>query len=211
MRRCPSSAQVDVSRLLDASSQLYYIAPIWLPSPLPPHEQGRRLEGKYRRYNPPQHSWRSCSYLPILSIAATAIMWVLRSPTNDLETVCVHLSAFAPVGKASMSRWGNPIALGGNTGRSSGPLPSLRNPLHGPAINPCAIFDLRTRQRIRYTYTFDKRTYQRYAVTYSPSANSEICPSVLERRTISTLSASDLDQDLSGAHASGFGTYQCAG
>lgn len=95
---------------------------------------------------------------------------VLRH-TNDLETVYGHLSAFL-VEPDQYVRAGDPIALGGNTGRSTGPHLHFETRYMGYAINPCAIFDFANQTTHTDTYTFNKSTYQN-ARNFSPSANSE--------------------------------------
>lgn len=94
---------------------------------------------------------------------------VLRH-TNDLETVYGHLSVFI-VEEGQYVKAGDPIGLGGNTGRSTGPHLHFETRYMGYAINPCAIFDFANQTTHTDTYTFDKRTYQK-ARNYDPSANS---------------------------------------
>ena len=93
---------------------------------------------------------------------------VLRH-TNDLETVYGHLSAFL-VEPDQYVKAGDPIALGGNTGRSTGPHLHFETRYMGYAINPCAIFDFANQTTHTDTYTFDKSTYQK-ARNYSQAAN----------------------------------------
>lgn len=95
---------------------------------------------------------------------------VLRH-TNDLETVYGHLSAFL-VEEDQYVKAGEPIALGGNTGRSTGPHLHFETRYMGYAINPCAIFDFANQTTHTDLYTFDKRTYQK-ARNYDPAANSQ--------------------------------------
>ena len=97
--------------------------------------------------------------------------YVVLRHTNDLETVYGHLSAFL-CEEGQYVKVGDPIALGGNTGRSTGPHLHFETRYMGYAINPCAIFDFANQTTHTDTYTFDKRTYQN-ARNYSPAANSE--------------------------------------
>jgi len=97
--------------------------------------------------------------------------YVVLRHTNDLETVYGHLSAFL-VEPDQYVKAGTPIALGGNTGRSTGPHLHFETRYMGYAINPCAIFDFANQTTHTDTYTFDKRTYQK-ARNFSPAANSE--------------------------------------
>ena len=65
---------------------------------------------------------------------------ILRHP-NGLETVYGHLNK-ALVKPDQVVRAGQPIALGGSTGRSTGPHLHFETRYMGYAINPSAIFDL---------------------------------------------------------------------
>ena len=64
---------------------------------------------------------------------------VIRHP-NGLETVYGHLSKFL-VGVNDLVRAGDPIALGGNTGRSTGSHLHFETRFLGQAINPADIID----------------------------------------------------------------------
>lgn len=64
---------------------------------------------------------------------------VVRHP-NGLETVYGHLSKFL-VGVNDIVRAGDPIALGGNTGRSTGSHLHFETRFLGQAINPAEIID----------------------------------------------------------------------
>ena len=95
--------------------------------------------------------------------------YVVLRHTNDLETVYGHLSKFL-VEPDAYVKAGDPIALGGNTGRSTGPHLHFETRYMGYAINPCAIFDFANQTTHTDTYTFDKRTYQQ-ARNFSVAAN----------------------------------------
>lgn len=97
--------------------------------------------------------------------------YVVVRHTNDLETVYGHLSGYL-VEPGQYVRAGEPIALGGNTGRSTGPHLHFETRYMGYAINPCAIFDFANQTTHTDTYTFDKRTYQE-ARNFDPEANIE--------------------------------------
>lgn len=97
--------------------------------------------------------------------------YVVVRHTNDLETVYGHLSAFL-VEPDQYVRAGEPIALGGNTGRSTGPHLHFETRYMGYPINPCAIFDFANQTTHTDTYTFDRNTYQN-ARNFDPAANSE--------------------------------------
>lgn len=90
---------------------------------------------------------------------------------NDLETVYGHLSKFL-VKPDQYVKVGDPIALGGNTGRSTGPHLHFETRYMGYAINPSAIFDFANQCTHTDTYAFDKRTYTK-ARNFSPEANAQ--------------------------------------
>lgn len=95
---------------------------------------------------------------------------ILRHP-NDLETVYGHLSKFL-VKDGQDVKAGQPIALGGNTGRSFGSHLHFETRYMGYPINPSAIFDFANQTVHTDTYTFTKRTYKR-ARNFDPAANEE--------------------------------------
>lgn len=97
--------------------------------------------------------------------------YVVLRHTNSLETVYGHLSKFL-VEPDQYVKAGDPIALGGNTGRSTGPHLHFETRYMGYAINPSAIFDFANQTTHTDFYTFDKNTYQK-ARNFSPSANAE--------------------------------------
>lgn len=108
--------------------------------------------------------------------------YVVVRHTNDLETVYGHLSGFL-VKNGDYVKAGDPIALGGNTGRSTGPHLHFETRYMGYAINPCAIFDFANQTTHTDTYTFDKNTYQN-ARNFSPAANSEYAREYLKKNPV---------------------------
>jgi len=96
--------------------------------------------------------------------------YVVIRHTNDLETVYGHLSKFL-VEPDTYVHAGDPIALAGNTGRSTGSHLHFETRYMGYAINPAAIFDFANQTTHTDTYTFDKKTYQK-ARNFSPEANA---------------------------------------
>lgn len=94
--------------------------------------------------------------------------YVIVRHENGLETVYGHLSRFL-VRPDQYVHAGQPIALGGNTGRSTGPHLHFETRFMGYAINPAAIFDFRNQTTHTDYYTFSKRTYED-ARDYSPNA-----------------------------------------
>lgn len=97
-------------------------------------------------------------------------MYIVIRHGNQLETVYGHLSEWL-VKPDDYVKAGQPIALGGNTGRSTGPHLHFETRYMGYAINPCAIFDFANQTTHTDTYTFDKKTYQN-ARNFSPEANN---------------------------------------
>jgi len=96
--------------------------------------------------------------------------YVVIRHTNDLETVYGHLSKFL-VDPEQYVRAGDPIALAGNTGRSTGSHLHFETRYMGYAINPAAIFDFANQTTHTDFFTFDKHTYQN-ARNFSPEANA---------------------------------------
>ena len=93
--------------------------------------------------------------------------YVIVRHENGLETVYGHLSRFL-VKPDQYVKAGQPIALSGNTGRSTGPHLHFETRFMGYAINPEAIFDFANRCTHTDSYTFSKSTYTK-ARDYSPS------------------------------------------
>lgn len=82
---------------------------------------------------------------------------ILRHP-NDLETVYGHMNRIL-VKPNQMVKAGQPIGLGGSTGRSTGPHLHFETRYMGYAINPQAIFDFAGKTVHTDTYKFTKNTY----------------------------------------------------
>lgn len=97
--------------------------------------------------------------------------YVILRHTNGLETVYGHLSKFL-VEPDQDVKAGEPIALGGNTGRSFGSHLHFETRYMGLPINPAAIFDFANQTVHTDTYTFDKQTYKK-ARNFDPAANTE--------------------------------------
>lgn len=95
---------------------------------------------------------------------------ILRHP-NDLETVYGHLNKFL-VKRDQYVKAGDPIGLGGSTGRSTGPHLHFETRYMGYAINPSAIFDFANHTTHTDTYTFDKNRYKE-ARNYAPSKSEQ--------------------------------------
>ena len=81
---------------------------------------------------------------------------VLRHP-NGLETVYGHLSKKL-VAENDIVHAGDPIALGGNTGRSTGPHLHFETRILGNAINPALMFDFPHQKAKTDYYVYEKNT-----------------------------------------------------
>ena len=79
---------------------------------------------------------------------------------NGLETIYGHMSAQL-VEEDQEVRAGDPIGLGGNTGRSTGSHLHFETRLCGVALNPALMFDFRNQDVIDDYYMFHKSSYQR--------------------------------------------------
>lgn len=91
--------------------------------------------------------------------------YVVMRHENGLETVYGHLSRFL-VKPNQYVKAGDPIALGGNTGRSTGAHLHFECRYLGIPINPAAIIDFENQVPHKDIFAFDKRTYgksQKYA------------------------------------------------
>lgn len=95
-------------------------------------------------------------------------LYVVIRHNNRLETVYGHLSKFL-VQPDDYVKAGDPIALGGNTGRSTGPHLHFETRYMGYAINPAAIFDFANHTTHTDQYLFTKNTYMN-ARDYAPDA-----------------------------------------
>lgn len=97
-------------------------------------------------------------------------LYVVVRHNNRLETVYGHLSKFL-VQPDDYVKAGDPIALGGNTGRSTGPHLHFETRYMGYAINPAAIFDFANHTTHTDQYLFTKNTYMN-ARDYAPDAST---------------------------------------
>ncbi|MCM1484334.1 MAG: M23 family metallopeptidase [Muribaculaceae bacterium] len=87
-------------------------------------------------------------------------LYVVVRHDNGLETVYGHLSKFL-VKPNQRVRAGEPIALGGNTGRSTGPHLHFETRFLGLAVNPEAIIDFQHGVTHKDIFTFNKASYDK--------------------------------------------------
>ena len=79
---------------------------------------------------------------------------------NGLETYYGHMSAWL-VNENDEVRAGDPIGLGGNTGRSTGSHLHFETRICGVALNPALMFDFRNQDVTGDFYTFRRSNYAR--------------------------------------------------
>ena len=82
---------------------------------------------------------------------------------NGLETIYGHMSKHL-VEENQVVKAGDPIGLGGNTGRSTGSHLHFETRLCGVALNPALMFDFRNQDVTGDTYMLHKDTYQNESV-----------------------------------------------
>ena len=84
--------------------------------------------------------------------------YIVIRHNNGLETIYGHLSKQI-VTENQIVRAGDPIGLGGNTGRSTGSHLHFETRLCGVALNPALMFDFRNQDVTGDFYTFNEDTY----------------------------------------------------
>jgi hypothetical protein len=85
--------------------------------------------------------------------------YVVIRHNNGLETIYGHLSKQL-VSENQEVRAGEPIGLGGNTGRSTGSHLHFETRLCGVALNPALMFDFRNQDITGDYYVFNRSTYK---------------------------------------------------
>ena len=85
--------------------------------------------------------------------------YVVIRHNNGLETLYGHMSAQL-VEENQVVRAGEPIGLGGNTGRSTGSHLHFETRLCGVAINPALMFDFREQDVVGDSYLFRRDSYK---------------------------------------------------
>lgn len=96
--------------------------------------------------------------------------YVVMTHNDGFETIYGHLSKFL-VEPGQYVKVGDAIALGGNTGRSTGPHLHFETRFMGYAINPAAIFDFTNKTTHTDTFTFNKSTFKQ-GRDYSPKGRN---------------------------------------
>jgi len=89
--------------------------------------------------------------------------YVVIRHDNGLETYYAHMSKHL-VEENQEVRAGDPIGLGGNTGRSTGSHLHFETRLCGIALNPALLFDFRNQDVVDDYYMFRKATYKKESV-----------------------------------------------
>jgi murein DD-endopeptidase MepM/ murein hydrolase activator NlpD len=88
--------------------------------------------------------------------------YVVIRHANGLETIYGHMSKQLVTENQDV-RAGEPIGLGGNTGRSTGSHLHFETRLCGVALNPALMFDFRNQDVVADEYVYRKSTYSKEA------------------------------------------------
>lgn len=91
---------------------------------------------------------------------------------NGLETIYGHMSKHL-VKENQTVKAGDPIGLGGNTGRSTGSHLHFETRLCGVALNPALMFDFRNQDVTSDTYMFHKDTYENESILANKRSDNE--------------------------------------
>ena len=97
--------------------------------------------------------------------------YVVIRHNNGLETVYGHMSKWL-VEENQNVRAGQPIGLGGNTGRSTGSHLHFETRLCGLAINPTTFFDFVNQDVVADSYLFRKANFRRETASMRTSSRN---------------------------------------
>lgn len=97
--------------------------------------------------------------------------YVVLTHADGMETIYGHLS-YALVSQGQFVEMGHPVAIGGNTGNSTGPHLHFETRLGGMAVDPTLIFDF-----------YGKYRYQRHTNLTDHSASAQSSRPISNRRT----------------------------
>ena len=99
--------------------------------------------------------------------------YVVIRHNNGLETIYGHLSKHL-VKENQTVRAGQPIGLGGNTGRSTGSHLHFETRLCGVALNPALFFDFRNQDITGDSYTFRRSTLDRESLKATAARGQKV-------------------------------------
>lgn len=100
-------------------------------------------------------------------------LYVVVRHDNGLETIYGHLSKHL-VAEDQLVKAGEPIGLGGNTGRSTGSHLHFETRFLGIAINPALMFNFEAQDIVADTYTFRSRKGSYKLAGTPPAANAKV-------------------------------------
>ena len=115
--------------------------------------------------------------------------YVVVRHDNGMETVYGHLSRFL-VKPNQRVKAGEPIALGGNTGRSTGPHLHFETRYMGIALNPESIIDFANKTTHQEYYTFDRNAAERAIAAGSRGTNKAAVANKPKSNTKATVNKS---------------------
>lgn len=118
---------------------------------------------------------------------------VIRHP-NGLETIYGHMSDWL-VEEDQVVKAGQPIGLGGNTGRSTGSHLHFETRLCGVALNPALMFDFENQDVTADYYMFRKSNYEHDNVAINNNIHTNGDSSSIETETAYSSSSSSRNQN----------------
>ena len=124
--------------------------------------------------------------------------YVVIRHANGLETYYGHLSKQLVVSDQEV-RAGEPIGLGGNTGRSTGSHLHFETRLCGVALNPALMFDFRNQDVVDDSFMFRKSTYKQ---------DSQIATRLRGASNSVAFDSGELGEDIELATAAPAASYQ---